>query len=110
MGVVINPSGASQQMEGGLIMGLGYALSEEVNFSGGEVLDRNFGTYRIPSFSWLPTIETVFVENNDLPPQGGGEPSVTAVGAVIANAVFDATGLRMLQLPMTPERILAARV
>lgn len=89
-------------------MGLGYALTEEVRFEGGKVLDTNFDTYTIPHFSWVPKIETVLVEANDIPPQGGGEPAIIVMGAVVANAVFDATGARLLQLPMTPARIQAA--
>ncbi len=109
MGVVMNPTGARLQMEGGIMMGLGYALSEEVSFSGGRVLDENFDTYKIPGFSWMPKIETLFVDNNQLAPQGGGEPAVIVMGAVIANAIFDATGVRMLELPMTADRVKAAR-
>jgi nicotinate dehydrogenase subunit B len=105
MGVVINPEGARLQMEGGLTMGLGYALTEEVNFRGGQILNTNFDTYQIPRFSWLPQIETVLIENSDVTPQGGGEPPITCVGAVIANAVFDAAGIRLFQMPMTPVRV-----
>ena len=108
MGIIVNPDGARMQIEGGLTMGLGYALSEELRFQGGEVLDRNFGTYHLPRFSAVPKIEAVLVRNDDLAPQGCGEPAITTVGAVIANAVFDATGARMLRLPMTPKRITAA--
>jgi nicotinate dehydrogenase subunit B len=107
MGLVINPEGATLQMEGSITMGLGYALTEEIHFKDGEILDLNFDTYQIPRFSWLPEIETVLVES-DSPPQGGGEPPIICIGAVIANAIYDAVGVRMLQLPMTPERILAA--
>jgi len=107
MGLVINPEGAKQQMEGSLIMGLGYALREEIHFKNGEVLDLNFDTYQIPRFSWTPAIETVLIEENS-PPQGGGEPAIVCVGAVMANAIFDAIGVRLYQFPMTPERILAA--
>jgi isoquinoline 1-oxidoreductase len=108
MGVVINPEGAKLQMEGCIVMGLGYVFTEEVHFSGGKVLDTNFDTYEIPRYSWLPKIETVLVENNSTPPQGGGEPAIIVMGAVIANAIHDATGARLLQLPMTPERVAAA--
>jgi len=86
-------------------MGLGYALSEMIHFRGGEILDTNFDTYKIPCFSWMPKIEAVLVENQELPPQGGGEPAVTCMGAVIANAVFDAVKVRLFELPMTPDRI-----
>jgi isoquinoline 1-oxidoreductase len=89
-------------------MGLGYALSEEIHFRGGEVLDVNFDTYRITRFSSTPEIETVLVGGQGSPPYGGGEPAIVCMGAVVANAVFDATGARLFQLPMTPERILAA--
>jgi hypothetical protein len=67
--------------------------------------DRNFDTYDIPRFSWVPRIDIVLVKNDGLAPQGGGEPPITTTGAVIANAVFDATGARMLRLPMTAARV-----
>jgi CO/xanthine dehydrogenase Mo-binding subunit len=105
MGLVINPEGAKSQMEGSLMMGLGYALTEEVRFNGGEILDHNFDTYEIPRFSWLPKIETVLIENSEIPPAGGGEPPIVCMGGVIANAIFDATGARLFELPMTPERV-----
>ena len=108
MGVVVNPEGAAQQMEGALTMGLGYSLTEEVRFKNGEVLDTNFATYQLPRFSWVPKIETVILESPDLPAQGGGEPTIVPMGAVLANAVFDAVGARVHQLPMTPARVLAA--
>jgi isoquinoline 1-oxidoreductase len=108
MGVVVNPDGARQQMEGCIIMGLGYALSEEVRFKGGRVLDRGFGTYAIPRFSDLPRIETILIDNPGLAAQGGGEPPIVVMGAVIANAIHDAVGIRLHRLPMTAERILEA--
>jgi len=105
MGLCVNPEGARLQMEGGITMGLGYALSEEVRFRGGEILHSNFDTYTIPHFSIVPRIETVILDAKDSPFQGGGEPPIICMGGVIANAVFDATGARLLQLPMTPERV-----
>jgi isoquinoline 1-oxidoreductase len=108
MGIIVNPDGAKMQIEGGLTMGLGYALSEELRFRGGEVLDRNFGTYHLPRFSTVPKIETVLVRNDELAPQGCGEPAITTVGGALANAVFDATGARVLRLPMTPKRVAEA--
>jgi nicotinate dehydrogenase subunit B len=105
MGLSINPEGAAIQMEGCVIMGMGYALTEEIHFQGGEILDLNFDTYEIPRFSWLPKIETVILENPNSPPQGGGEPAIITMGAVLANAIFDACGARVFQLPMTPERV-----
>jgi isoquinoline 1-oxidoreductase len=108
MGVVVNPEGATTQMEGCITMGLGYALSEEIRFSDGEIFDLNFDTYTLPAFSWLPTIETVILENPNLPPQGGGEPAIIGMGGVIATAIYDAVGAAVFQLPMTPARIKAA--
>ncbi len=105
MGFSTNPEGAKTQMEGCVTMGLGYALTEEIHFKAGEIFDLNFDTYEIPRFSWLPKIETVLIEAKDLPPQGGGEPPIVCMGAVMANAIHDAIGVRLLQLPMTPERI-----
>jgi isoquinoline 1-oxidoreductase len=105
MGLSINPEGARIQMEGCITMGLGYALTEGLHFKGGEILDLNFDTYELPRFSWLPRIETVIIEDRNAAPQGGGEPAVICMGGVIANAVFDAVGARLFELPMTPERI-----
>ena len=100
-GLTINPDGTRQQMEGAITMGLGYSLSEQVRFKDGEVLDRNFDTYELPRFSSLPKIETVVIDNPGTPAQGCGEPPIITTGAVLANAIFDATGARLTQLPMT---------
>ncbi len=108
MGLVINPAGAKIQMEGGITMGLGYALSEEMHFKDGVLRETNFDTYELPRFSQLPTIETVILDAEDSPSYGGGEPAIILTGAVIANAVHDATGVRLLELPMSPDRVRAA--
>ena len=108
VGLVVNPDGLRQQMEGCIAMGLGYTLSEEVHFKNGEVLDRNFDSYQIPRFSWMPKLETILIDNPGMPAVGGGEPPIITVGAVIANAIFDAVGVRLRQLPMTPARVLEA--
>ncbi|MGA2691474.1 MAG: molybdopterin cofactor-binding domain-containing protein [Opitutaceae bacterium] len=108
MGQVINPAGAKIQMEGGITMGLGYALSEEIHFKDGVLRDTNFDSYLLPTFSMVPRIETVIVDAGDIPPQGGGEPAIILTGAVLANAFHDATGVRLLELPMSPDRVKAA--
>ncbi|MCU0914581.1 MAG: molybdopterin-dependent oxidoreductase [Planctomycetes bacterium] len=105
MGLVINPQGATIQVEGCIQMGLGYTLTEDIHFKDGMILDRNFDTYELPRFSSLPKIETVLLDLKDEPAHGGGEPAIIIVGAVVANAIHDATGARLLQLPMTPERV-----
>lgn len=108
MGLCVNPEGAVIQMEGCIMMGLGYTFTEEVAFEGGNIGNRGFDSYTIPHFSWMPKIDTVILERQDKPPQGGGEPAIIAIGAVVANAIFDATGARLYQMPMTPERVLEA--
>ena len=94
------------QIEGAVTMGLGYSLSEEIHFNGGEIKDLSFGSYKIPRFSWAPRkIETVLIENHEIDPSGCGEPPIVGMGALMANAVFDATGIRTNRLPITPERL-----
>ncbi len=105
MGLAINPEGAKIQIEGCITMGLGYALTEDVRFKGYRVLERNFDTYEIPRFSSLPKIETDILDLKDEPAHGGGEPAIITMGAVVANAIHDAVGARMLRMPMTPERV-----
>lgn len=105
MGLVVNPAGATIQMEGCIMMGLGYALTEQIQFKGGNILNHNFDTYEIPRFSWLPKIETVIIDNNEADPQGGGEPAIITMGGVVANAIYDAVGVRMFHLPMTQSRV-----
>ena len=107
-GVAVNPEGMRLQIEGCMTMGLGYALTEEIHFQGRRIKDLNYDTYELPRFSWLPKIEAVLVDSPELPISGGGEPAITTVGAVVANAVFDACGARLYQLPMTPARVKAA--
>lgn len=105
MGFVINPEGATLQIEGSIMMGLGYTLSEDISFKGGQILTANFDSYELPRFSQLPMIETVLVKNDQLPPKGGGEPAIIPLGGAVANGIFDATGARLYQFPMTPERV-----
>lgn len=105
MGLCVNPQGTKIQMEGCCMMSLGYALSEEIRFDDGVILDNNFDTYELPRFSWTPKIETVILKNDNNPPTGVGEPAVIGMGAVVATGVFDATGARLFEMPMTPERV-----
>ncbi len=108
VGLVVNPDGARQQVEGAITMCIGQALSEEIRFKGGRILDKNFDTYLLPRFSAIPRIQVVFADNTAMPTQGIGEPPVVPVAAALANAVFDATGARVTQVPFTPERVLEA--
>ena len=108
MGLCVNPQGTIIQMESCITMGMGYALTEDIEFTGGDIKTANFDTYEIPKFSWVPEIETFVLDRHNEPPQGGGEPAIICMGAVIANAIHDACGARLYQLPMTPERVLEA--
>jgi nicotinate dehydrogenase subunit B len=108
MGLVVNPHGASIQSEGGITMGLGYALTEDIEFEGGKINSRNFDTYQITTFSMTPKIEIYFIDDPDSAPQGGGEPAIICAGGAVANAIYDACGARVKRMPMTPERVLEA--
>jgi nicotinate dehydrogenase subunit B len=109
MGISVNPLGSIMQIEGCIMMGLGYSLAEDISFKGGQLFTKNFNNYDVPKFSWLPEIDAFLVKNDELAPQGGGEPGIVPVGGAIANAIFDAIGVRVFQMPMTPERIKAAK-
>jgi isoquinoline 1-oxidoreductase len=108
MGLCVNPEGALLQIEGCITMGLGYTLSEEISFEGGDIKNRGFDNFTIPHFSWVPKMDAVILDRKDKPPKGGGEPAIIAIGAIVGNAIFDATGVRLYRMPMTPERVLEA--
>jgi len=105
LGQVVNPEGTMMQMEGCVVMGLSSVLTEEIRFDGGEIRNENFDSYEITRFSQVPEIQTVLVDNPDLAPQGCGEPTITCMAALLANALFDATGVRLFRLPLSPERV-----
>ena len=108
MGLVVNPHGATIQVEGGVTMGLGYALTEDIEFKGGDIISKNFDDYKITTFSMTPKIETYFVDDPEAAPQGGGEPAIITAGGAVANAIFDACGARVTRMPMIPKRVLEA--
>lgn len=112
VGYAINPLSVHGQIEGSIVLGLGYTLYEDLKSKDGKVLNPSFSKYRIPHAIDIPPIESVFIETND--PQGPfgakgmGEASLLPTAAAIANAIEDATGLRFKELPITPEKILMA--
>jgi CO/xanthine dehydrogenase Mo-binding subunit len=108
-GPISNPDGLKNQLEGGALQGLSRALSEEVTWDDQKVTSIDWRTYR-PLYlgADVPAIETVLLNRPDGKTMGAGETAVTVVPAAIANAIFDATGARIRQVPFTPERVKAA--
>jgi isoquinoline 1-oxidoreductase subunit beta len=101
-GKILNPANLLKQVEGGLIMGLGPALSEEMKFAGGKILNASFSAYRVPRFADVPELDIHLIDRPDLPSAGAGETPVIAVAPAIANAVFAATGVRRRSMPVKP--------
>jgi isoquinoline 1-oxidoreductase len=99
-GAVINPDQLTNQNEGAVIMGLGGALFEAVNFDNGRILNPHFAQYRVPRFRDVPQIDVVLVDRKDLPPAGAGETPIMTLAAAVANAVHAATGQRLRSMPL----------
>ena len=106
-GLMINPDGVRHQIHGNIIQSTSRALMEEVSFDRHSVTSREWGAYPIITFPDIPKIDVVMVPRPDQPPLGVGESASVPSAAAIANAIFDATGVRFRELPFTPERILA---
>jgi CO/xanthine dehydrogenase Mo-binding subunit len=111
-GTVIYPIGAEGQVEGGLAQGIGYALTEGLQFDEGRPVNPNFSDYRIPSMRDMPPLEHAFADSYEptgpFGAKGLGELNMDPTAAVISNAIFDAVGVRIKTLPITPEKILKA--
>ena len=113
-GPIMNPDGLRNQMEGQVIQGTSRALLEEVKFTnmggGGVVTTDDWDSYTVFEFGdHIPEIDTVLINNLKVPATGAGETVITLMPAAIGNAVFDATGVRLRQIPMTPANFLAAK-
>ena len=106
-GHAVNPDGIVNQIEGGLIQGLSWALKEEVRFDDTRVLSEDWVGYPILTFSEVPPVEVVVIDRPGAPFLGTGEASQGPAGAALANAIFDATGTRFRRGPFTPDRIRA---
>jgi nicotinate dehydrogenase subunit B len=104
-GLIINPDGLKNQIEGNVIQSLSRALKEEVRFDQARIKSIDWETYPILKFSEVPEIEIVLINRPDQPALGAGEPSTVTTAAAVANAIFDAVGARVRQIPFTPERI-----
>lgn len=84
-------------------MGLGGALTEELLFENGKILNARFSGYRVPRFKDVPKIDVHLIDNPEIPPAGGGETPIIAVAPAIGNAIFAATGVRIRSMPMRGE-------
>ena len=105
-GHIVNPDGVSNQIEGGLIQSLSWTLKEEVQMDDTQVLSQDWSSYPILTFSEVPPVEVVLIDRPGQPFLGTGEASQGPTGAALANAVFNATGVRFRRLPLTPDRVL----
>jgi len=99
-GPILNPANLLSQVQGCIVMALGGALTEELEFADGRILNARLSRYRVPRFRDVPRIDVHLVENRDVPPAGGGETPIIAAAPAIANAVFAATGVRLRSMPL----------
>ena len=107
-GLIVNPDGVKNQIEGNVIQGVSRALYEEVGFDANGVTSLDWLSYPILKFTDVPELEVVLLNRPEIAPLGAGEPATIPLAAAIANAVFDATGARLYEGPFTPKRVLAA--
>lgn len=105
-GPVSNPDGVRNQIEGGALQGLSRALGEEVTWDEKKVTSIDWRTYHsLPLGFDVPTVESILIDRPDAEAWSAGETSITVVAAAVGNAIFDATGARIRQVPFTPERV-----
>jgi len=104
-GAVVNPDHLKNQVEGAMLMGIGGALFEAIDYEDGRILNPRFSKYRVPRFRDTPQIEVVLLDRKDLAPAGAGETPIIAIAPAIGNAIFDATGVRLRSLPMAPQGV-----
>jgi len=99
-GPIQNPANLTSQVQGCIIMGMGGALREEIQFADGKILNASFAGYRVPRFKDVPKIDVHLINKTDIPSAGGGETPIIAVAPAIANAVFEAIGVRIRSMPI----------
>lgn len=106
-GQVVNPDGLKNQLEGGVVQAASWAMKEAVRFDREKVTSRDWETYPVLKFPDVPEVETVLIDRPGLPSLGSGEATQGPTPAAIANAIFDAVGIRLRQMPFIPERVRA---
>jgi len=107
-GAIVNPDGLRNQVIGAVIQGLGGALFEAVEFENGRIRNPHFSAYRVPRFRDVPEVEAVLLDRKDIPSAGAGETPIMAIAPAVGNALFDATDIRLNNLPMVPNGLRAA--
>jgi nicotinate dehydrogenase subunit B len=107
-GAIVNPDGLRNQVVGAMIQGLGGALFEAIEFENGRIKNPHFASYRLPRFRDVPEIEAILLDRKDLPSAGAGETPIMAVAPAIGNAIYDASGVRLNNLPMVPNGLRSA--
>ncbi|MCL4395230.1 MAG: molybdopterin-dependent oxidoreductase [Chloroflexi bacterium] len=107
-GLIVNPDGLRNQIEGNVIQSTSRALKEQVTFDESHVTSVDWDSYPILKFSEVPEVQVVPIDHPELPPLGAGEPASVVVAPAIANAIFGATGARIREVPFTPRRVRAA--
>jgi isoquinoline 1-oxidoreductase subunit beta len=109
-GPILNPANLLSQVQGCIVMALGGALTEELEFGEGRVLNPRFSRYRVPRFRDVPKVDVHLVENRDIPPAGGGETPIMATAPAVANAVFAASGMRLRSMPLRGDALVQRRI
>jgi len=104
-GAIVNPEHLSNQVEGALVMGIGGALFEHIQFAGNRILNPRLSLYRVPRFNDMPRIDCVLIDRKDIPSAGAGETPIVGIAPAIGNAIFDATGQRLRSMPLAPKGI-----
>ena len=107
-GLIVNPDGLKNQIEGNVIQGVSRTLLEEVRFDAQGMKNLDWVSYPILTYRRVPNVQIVLINRKEMPALGGGEPSTVPVPAAIANAVYDAIGVRLREVPMTPQKVQAA--
>jgi isoquinoline 1-oxidoreductase len=104
-GAIVNPEHLKNQVEGAIVMGLGGALFEAIDFANGRILNPRLSEYRVPRFSDVPPIELILIDRKDIPSAGAGETPIVGIAPAIANAIASAAGVRIRSMPLLPALI-----
>jgi isoquinoline 1-oxidoreductase len=101
-GAIVNPEHLKNQIEGAIVMGMGGALFEAIDFANGRILNPRLSEYRVPRFSDIPKIDVILIDRKDIPSAGAGETPIVGIAPAIANAIYNGTGVRIRSMPILP--------